>query len=472
MNVMNLPPVRQIALLMASAFFMENLDATVIVTALPQMAQSFGVEAVDVNIGITAYVLTVAAFIPISGWMAERFGHRRVFSAAVTLFTLSSVLCALANTLWLFTGARLVQGLAGAMMVPVGRLVVLNNTPKDDLVKAIAYLTWPGLMAPVLGPPLGGFITTYASWHWIFLLNVPLGLLVLWFTQRLVPASVLKHSSVVPFDIKGFLLSTLACLGVLYGLEKIGQNAANWQLPMLLLATGTVLVLALLRHARRHPAPLLRFDSFYLRTYTVSILGGSIFRAMVSAMPFVLPLMFQLAFGYDAFTAGLLVLTLFAGNIGMKPMTGWVLRRYGFRQSLVISILILASTMFTCMLFTPTTSWLLMLPVLVISGMARSMGFTVYATMAFSEVPKERMTAANTLFSMMQQFSFGLGVAVAAILLRVGEALGDASQPLAHFRFAWGAIGLLTLLALLDVLRLPANAGATVSGHSQIRRKA
>jgi EmrB/QacA subfamily drug resistance transporter len=459
---------RLMALLVAGAFFMENLDATVIVTALPDMARSFNATAVDLNIGITAYVLTLAVFIPASGWVADRWGYRRVFMTALGVFTLASVLCAASQSLWEFVGARVLQGIGGAMMVPVGRLAVLRTTPKSDLLKAIAFITWPGLVAPVLGPPLGGFITQYASWHWIFLLNVPLGLLAMLLSYRLMPTGA-GEAERRPFDLLGFLTCALTCGGLLYGLDLLGQAPRDWHAYALLVASAVLLVV-FYYHTRRHPAPLLKLDALKVPTYRVTFNGGSLFRAMVSAHPFLLPLMFQLGFGYDAFTSGLLVLTLFAGNIGMKPMTNAVLRRYGFRTTLLGSTLVLTACTFACAAMTPATPLALILPVLLVSGMARSMGFTAYSSMAFADMPAPLMASANTLFSMTQQLAFGLGVAMAVIFLRLGETvLGVEGASLGSYHLAFCAIGVLTLLSTFDLWRLPAEAGAHVTGHGQSR---
>jgi EmrB/QacA subfamily drug resistance transporter len=458
---------RLMALLVAAAFFMENLDATVIVTALPAMARSFGATAVDLNIGITAYVLTLAVFIPASGWAADRWGPRRVFMAALALFTLASALCAGSQTLWQFVGARILQGIGGAMMVPVGRLAVLRNTPKSDLLTAIAFITWPGLVAPVLGPALGGFITTYASWHWIFLLNLPLGLIALACAWKLMPPATPGDGAPRRFDRLGFALCALTCGGLLYGLDLLGQAPRDWH-GYTLLVVSAVLLWAFYRHTRQHPAPLLGLDALGVPTYRVTFNGGSLFRAMVSALPFLLPLMFQLAFGYDAFTAGLLVLALFAGNIGMKPMTNRVLRRYGFRATLIGSTLVLTATTFACAGMSPGTPLALIVPILVVSGMARSMGFTAYSSMAFADMPQPLMSSANTLFSMTQQLAFGLGIALAVIFLRLGESvLGAEADSVGSYHLAFVAIGLLTLLSTFDLWRLPASAGAQVSGHRQ-----
>ena len=456
---------RLMALLVAAAFFMENLDATVIVTALPDMAESFRANAVDLNIGITAYVLTLAVFIPASGWVAERLGYRRVFMGALAGFTLASVLCAASQELWQFAAARVLQGIAGAMMVPVGRLAVLRNTEKKDLLTAIAFITWPGLVAPVLGPPVGGFITTYASWHWIFLLNVPLGLLALALTYRLMPAGEISAER-RPFDLLGFVLCSVGCAGLLYGLDRLGQAPTDWH-PYSLLAISLILLATLYRHLLRAPAPLLRMESLKIRTYAVTFNGGSMFRAMVSAHPFLLPLMFQLGFGYDPITSGMLVLALFVGNIGMKPMTNRVLRRFGFRMTLIGSGTVLTLTTLFCAVITPDTPLALIVPVLVISGMARSMGFTAYSSMAFADMPPPLMPSANTLFSMAQQLAFGLGVALAVIFLRLSEGLlGTDGHALASYHLAFALIALLTMASMFDLLRLPRDAGAAVSGHS------
>lgn len=464
-RALTLPPsrARWLALLVAAAFFMDNLDATVIVTALPAMALSFGVQAVDVNIGITAYVLTLAVFIPASGWAAERFGHRRVFMAALAVFTAASVLCAASQALWQFVLARVLQAIGGAMMVPVGRLAVLRNTEKHHLLGAIALITWPGLISPVLGPPLGGFITRYASWHWIFLLNLPLGTLALVFAWRLMPQAPLLKEDHLPFDWVGFVYCALGCGALVYGLEQVGQRPAA-AASYLWLAGSTMMLWVLVRHLRVAPAPLLRLGVLETPTYAVTVRGGFLYRATVSTAPFLLPLMFQLAFGLDPLHSGLLVLALFAGNIGMKPMTSRILRRLGFRTTLLGSIAVLAITTFACALITASTPLWVVVPVLVVSGMARSMGFTAYQSLAFADIPSPLMAPANTLFSMVQQLAFGLGVALAVILLRVAQGvlgLPEASEPVFHAVFMM--VGLLTLVAALDVWRLSADAGTAVS---------
>jgi len=300
--------------LIAGAFFMENLDGTIIATALPQMAHSFRVGAVNLNIGMTAYLITLAVFIPISGWVADRFGSRSIFAAAIATFTLASLLCGVSHTLTQFTLMRILQGVGGAMMVPVGRLIVLRTTPKDKLAEAIAYITWPGLTALVVGPPLGGFITTYASWHWIFFLNLPLGIIALVLTLLWVEniRTGEKHS----FDWLTFLLAGFASAGAVYAMEKLGSEGVQWQLPGIVLALSVLSGMSAIVAARRNPATsLIDLESMKLKTYSLSVYGASAFRISVSVLPFLLPLMFQIAFGLNAFQSGLYLLALFAGDL-------------------------------------------------------------------------------------------------------------------------------------------------------------
>ncbi|MFN2992172.1 MFS transporter [Serratia plymuthica] len=453
-------------LLVAGAFFMENLDGTVIVTAMPQMAAAFGVRAVDMNIGISAYILTLTVFIPASGWIANRFGARNIFTAAVVIFTLASVLCAASVNLPTFTAARILQGFGGALMVPVGRLVVLRNTAKPDLIKAIATITWPGLVAPILGPPVGGFITTYASWHWIFLLNVPLGVAALWLAWRLIPQEALQKG--VPFDAIGFMLTGIACFGLMFGLDLINHPQLSWLVPVLCILGSLALGALAVRHAKRTAHPLIDLWAMRIKSYAVTIWGGALFRIAIGAVPFLLPLLFQIGFGLNAFDAGLLVLAVFAGNLAMKPFTSAVLYRFRFRTTLVVNGLLNAATIFACALLTPQTPTWLIVALLFVSGLTRSMQFTALNTLAFSEVPQPQMGGANTLFTVSQQLGSGLGIAIGALALRVAEMLIPPSAgrlPLVDFQLAFGVIGVIALLAVADSLTLNPDAG------SEVRRK-
>jgi EmrB/QacA subfamily drug resistance transporter len=454
---------RNVALLVAVTFFMENLDATVITTALPKMAETFGVTAVDLNIGITAYILAVAVFIPLSGWMADRFGARRIFAIAIALFTFASLLCGLCTELDTFVAARVLQGIGGALMVPVGRLSVLRTTEKKDLVRMTALITWPGLVAPILGPPLGGLMVTYATWPWIFFVNIPLGIIAIAGALWLVPAG--RDANVRRFDTLGFLLLAGACATIMLGLEWLAEaQAQRIGLALAMLVLGVVLAALAIRHCRRHPAPLLTLDSLAFPTFRASIFGGSLFRIAISALPFLLPLMFQVGFGLPPFTAGLLVLAVFAGNLLMKPFTTATMRRWGFRTVLLGNGIIGVVAILACALLSADTPWPVIAAVLFAGGLSRSLQFTCYNSIGFADVPKPGMSGASTLFSMFFQLAMGMGVAVGALLLRLSMTVqGHAAQAqVSDFRVAFVGVALVGALALLDIYPLRRDAGEHV----------
>ncbi len=455
-----------ISILVATAFFMENLDGTVIATALPQMGKSFHVSPVDLNIGMTAYLLMLAVFIPISGWVADRIGARSVFVSAIAIFTVSSVLCGLSNGIMEFTAARIVQGIGGAMMVPVGRLVVLRTTEKHNLIDAITFITWPGLIAPVVGPPLGGFITTYASWHWIFFLNVPLGIVGMALSSVLIPN--LKEDKVTPFDWIGFVLSASACVSFVYGMELVGRESAKWGTTSIYLASGCALGALSAVHFRRSAAPLLNLDLLKIKTFAITLQGGSLFRIAISVSPFLLPLMFQVGFGLNAFQSGLLMLGLFTGNLAMKSVSTPVLRRFGFRAVLTTNGILTGVWMLGCALLFPQTPRAIILFVLFVNGLCRSMQFTSLGTLAFADIPKQDLSSATSFFSMITQMSMGMGVAVGAIALRVAGLLDGNSHgtpTTKEFHVAFLLVAVLTLAASADCFTLDREAGSAISGH-------
>jgi EmrB/QacA subfamily drug resistance transporter len=459
-------PLR-VTLLVAGAFFMENLDGTIIATALPQMARSFHVGAVNLNIGMTAYLLTLAVFIPVSGWAADRFGSRTIFASAIAIFTVASGLCAMSHSLTLFTLLRILQGIGGAMMVPVGRLIVLRSAPKEQLTQAIAYITWPGLTALVLGPPLGGFITTYASWHWIFLLNLPLGVAALILTLLWVENAQPEERH--PFDWGTFLLAGFATTGTIYGMERLAGDAAHWRSSATLLALGLASgVLAVMSARRRPETSLIDLESLRLKTYSLSIYGASAFRVAVNVLPFLLPLMFQIAFGLNAFQSGLYLLALFAGDLSMKAIVIPVLRRFGFRRIILVNGVIAAGSVALCATFSPATPMALIGAILFFHGAARSMEFTCMTTLAYTEIPPAKMSRANGFFSAVMQLSSGTGVAVGAVALRlVSHVSGHvaAAPQLRDFHIVILLMALLALGPVFDGMGLPEDAGANVSGH-------
>ena len=455
---------RRIALLVAAANFMENLDGTVITTALPQMARTFGVAPVDVGVGITGYLLTLAIFIPVSGWIADRFGTRNTFAAAIAVFTVASLLCGMSTTLPTFTVSRVLQGIGGAMMVPVGRLIVLRNTDRADLITAIAYITWPALAAPVLGPPVGGFIATYATWHWIFYLNLPLGIAALVLVWLMVPQ--VSAAANKALDWPGFLLCGCACALMLYGFELVSRSDADVRFALAVLAASAVLGALSVVQLLRSGDPLLDLSILRIPTFAVTIWGGSLFRLAIGAAPFLLPLMFQVGFGMNAFEAGLLLLALFAGNVAMKPGTSYILYRFGFRATMIATGLVNALLLLACATFTRDMPIALVTIVLFGSGLARSMQFTTINTLAFADVPQARMSHANTLSAMAQQLSMGMGVAVGAVAIRLGHAVADplglGSSPAVPFRVAFVIVSLIALAAVVDSTLLARDAGVAL----------
>ncbi|UGB01137.1 MFS transporter [Leclercia sp. G3L] len=453
------------ALLVAGAFFMEFLDGTVIATALPDMARSFGVQAVDLNIGISAYLITLAVLIPASGWIADRFGARKVFTLALAIFTLASVLCGLATSVDQFVAMRVLQGMGGALMVPVGRLAVLRTTPKHLLIAAIATFTWPALVAPIIGPPLGGFITSYANWRWIFFINVPLGLIAIVLALRIIPD--IYEESRRPFDTPGFIATSVAMVSLVCAMEMMGAQQVNTGITLALLAIGVVTMIYALRHFRRAEWPMIRLDALQVPTFRVTMYGGSLFRASISAVPFLLPLLFQVGFGMDAFHSGLLVLAVFVGNLTIKPATTPLIRGLGFKKLLLINGALNVLALLACAFLTPQTPvWVIML-VLYLGGVFRSIQFTAISTLAFADVPSPQMSYANTLFSTATQLAVGLGITLGAIGIRIGELcsemLGIEALPGIGFRLAFVAIALVCLLGMFDTLRLVKDAGSAVS---------
>lgn len=448
-----------IPLLVAGAFFMENLDSTVIVTALPTMAREFGQSTTDLSIGVSAYLIAMAVLIPVSGWVSDRFGARRTFAMAILFFTLSSILCACSRNLLFFTIARILQGSAGALMTPVGRLVVLRNAPKSELINAIATITWPGLAAPVLGPPLGGLIVANASWHWIFLLNVPLGIIGLILALRLIPE---EHStSSQRFDLIGFLLSGSTCLLTMIGVEWISQHGVSVA-PLILIASGLGTGVITFWHAGITDRPLVDLWALCLPTFAVTVRSGSLFRAVVAALTFLLPLMLQVGFGYSPVRAGFFMLALFAGNLAMKPATTFVLRRFPFRRVLVVNGMITAITFFLCACISPASPDALVLGLFFASGLARSMQFTTFNTLTFADVPAEQMTGANTLFNTAFRLAMGMGVALGATALRLSGWFfhENSAQPTVRdFRLALIAMGVLCLLSLIEMTWIDPTAG-------------
>lgn len=456
-----------LALLVAGCFFMENLDSTIVTTAVPSIARDLHVDATSVGVTITAYVLTVAVLIPVTGWLADRFGSRRILLTAIALFTLASIACAASTSLPMLVVARVVQGIGGAMMVPVGRMTVLRVTEKKDVIRAVAWLTWPALVAPILAPFVGGLLTTYASWHWIFVVNVPLGILGFVVALRVVPgrsAIPAGEFEPTPPDWLGLALTSVGIGCLVWGTTLLASTPVDVAQALVFLVAGAVGVTLALRHLRRTPQPFVDLRLLRIHTYAVALGGGSAYRFVISAIPFVLPLLYQGAFGWTPLQAGSAILFLFAGNLGVKPATTWMIRTFGFRRLLLVAHLVGVVCLLGMATFRPATPFGLMIVVLVLSGAARSVGFTAYNTLTYADVEKRQMTGATVLDSTIQQIAIGAGIALGAVAISAGRLIGAPTNasPVFAYDFALAVIAVVMLAALIPAWRLPVSAGASL----------
>lgn len=455
---------RLVPLIVASALFMENLDATIIATALPQIAHSLGEDPLNLSLAITAYLLALAIFIPLSGWMADRYGARHVFRNAIVIFVAGSLGCAAAQDIGQLVAARVLQGLGGAMMVPVGRLVLLREVPKPELVRAMVYLTVPALMAPLLGPPLGGLIVTYTSWRWIFLINLPIGVLGWWLVSRYIRD--LRGPDPAPLDLAGWMLLGGGLAGVVFGFESLGKHVLSPDLTWLALIGGTVLLMLYVRHARRDEAPVLPLSLLRVPTFRASVTGGSLFRIGVGAFSLLLPMMLQLGFGLSALHSGLITFASAVGALLLKFIATRVTRRYGFRRLLIVNGLLCGVTLILCAGLRPETPYLLVIGFLVVMGFLRSLQFTCINAMAFADVDEARMSQATSFSSTAQQLALSIGVGIGAQVLNLSLALRHGQVlDVIDFTAAFCVIGLISLVSVLSFRRLAEDAGAQVSGH-------
>jgi EmrB/QacA subfamily drug resistance transporter len=449
---------RRIALLVAAAFFMEQLDASIIVTALPDIAGGFHVPLLSAGAGVTIYLLAMTVFVPAAGWLADRLGARRLFAGAVGAFTLASLACGLAPSLATFVIARGLQGAASAFMSPVGRVVVLRETPKNRLIEAVATITWPALIGPVVGPPLGGFIVTHASWRWIFLLNLPIGLVGIVLILRMLQER--PRPARVRFDLPGFVLTALGLASTIQGLSMLGEQASATTAATLAIAGLACLAVAV-RHARRTHGAMLDLRPLAAPTFVIStVTAGFLSRIAINAAPFLLPLMFQVAFDLSPFEAGSLVLVYMAGNLVMKVATTPTLRRFGFRKVLVVNGALCAASLVACGLLTPGTPRLLIAAVLFLAGAVRSLNFSAVNTLAFVDIHDEQRAGASALATMLQQATLALAVTVSSLTLALSRNWRvDHGLRLVDFRAAWLVAAALMLVAALWSTRLAASAG-------------
>ena len=439
----------------AMAFFMQALDATILNTALPAIAESLNRSPLAMQSAIISYTLTVAMLIPVSGWLADRFGTRRIFMLAVTLFTLGSLACALSSSLGELVIFRVIQGIGGAMMMPVARLALLRAYPRSELLPVLNFVTMPGLVGPILGPVLGGVLVTWASWHWIFLINIPIGIAGIFYARKFMPNFTTPRRK---FDMGGFFLFGLSLVLFSSGMELFGEKVVATWLAVSIIFSGILLFLLYIRHARRHPTPLISLSLFNTRTFSVGIAGNIASRLGTGCVPFLMPLMLQVGFGYPALIAGCMMAPTAVGSILAKSGVTQLLRRLGYRRTLVgvtvfIGVMIAQFSMQSAEL----PVWMLILPLFVL-GMAMSIQFTSMNTITLADLSDENASGGNSMLAVTQQLSISLGVAVSAAVLRFYEGF-DSNNTVEQFHSTFITMGVLTVISALVFMLLKPKDG-------------
>jgi EmrB/QacA subfamily drug resistance transporter len=449
--------------ILSVALFMENMDSSVIATSLPTIAADLGTSPIALKLALTSYYVALAVFIPISGRLADRFGASLVFRLAILVFALGSVACAQAGSLGAFVAARFLQGMGGAMMTPVGRLLLVRSTAKSDLVAAMAWFTMPAMVGPLLGPPIGGAITTWAHWSWIFYVNVPIGLAGMLLAARFLPR--IAGDPAVRFDWRGFALSAMACAGMVFGASVISLPVLPPAVGLAMLGAGAASAALYLRHARRRPDPLLRLSLLRIETFRASVSAGFLFRVGVGAIPFLLPLLLQLGFGFTAFQSGLITCTAIGGAMGMKALARPILRRLGFRATLTLAALAGGALAAPLGLWRPEAPLALLLALLLAGGFVRSLFFTAVNALGFCDIPAARAGDATAILAVGQPVAIAMGVAMAGALLEALLALrGTETLRPADFTVAFAVVGAVSALAAVALRRLDPDAGSEVSG--------
>jgi EmrB/QacA subfamily drug resistance transporter len=458
---------RLVPIIVAVALFMDNMDSTVIATSLPAIAADIGTSPLTLKLAVTSYLLSLAVFIPMSGWTADRFGARTVFRAAIGVFVLGSIGCALSDSIAQFVFARILQGMGGAMMTPVGRLVLVRTIDRRELVNAMAWVSIPAMIGPLMGPPLGGAITTYASWHWIFLINVPIGLIGIVLVTRYIEN--IKAEVPERFDFPGMALSSTAVAGLTFGLSVAGFEIVPWPVVLAILITGAAALGFYIAYARRAPAPILDFSLLKLPSFRASLIGGFMFRIGVGAMPFLLPLLLQVGFHLTPFQSGLITFTSTVGALFMKAGAPRMLKTFGFRNVLVWNAILGGLSIAACAIFRESTPFWVMIALLMLGGFFRSLQFTSVNALAYAEVPVARMSRATALAAVGQQVSLATGVAVGALTVEVVARFNPQTTIMASdFPEAFLLVGLIAASSALIFWWLPPNAGAEMANRMPV----
>ena len=459
MNATN-PPSRWLPLLMAISIFMQMLDATILNTALPTIAADLHVSPLNMQSAVIPYALTVALLIPASGYLADRFGTKKTFIIALVVFMLGSLLCAFATNLPMLVGARIIQGMGGAIIMPVPRLAMLKVYEKAQLINAINYALMPALIGPILGPIVGGYLVQYASWHWIFLINIPFGIIGILCAIPIMPD---VYGNVARFDGRGFLLIATTATGLTLALEIAPHGGTNLPWALLLGVLSCASGLAYLRHARRSDHPIFPINLILVRTFRIGLIGNLASRLGIGAMPFLLPLLYQLAFGYSASLSGWLMTPTVVGAILSKPFVKPVIDRFGYRRTILTNTCLLGMLMMSVAIppqHTPLWIWVTLLFVI---GLGNSLQFTAMNTLSIADLRPDQNSSGNSLLSVNMQLSTSFGIAIGALLLKTFSLDGISHGDLhTAFRYTFVAVGSITFASALIFSRLHENDGAAL----------
>ena len=453
-----------IPLVVASAFFLEQLDQTIITTAIPDMARGLHETPLRLNLALTGYILSLAVFIPISGWIADRFGMRRTFCSAIAVFTFGSICCGVAQNLPMLVASRVLQGFGGAMMTPVGRLILLRSFPRSELITAMAYSSIPAIVGPTIGPLAGGAITTYASWRWIFFVNIPFGIMGILLAWRFV--TEMDTARPERFDWPGFGICALGMALLQIAIETLGRHVVPIPVTVLLFVLAAAVLAGYARYARGNPHAALDLGQFRVRTFRIGVAAGGLSRIGIASVPFMLPLMLQLGFGLNPLQSGAITFISSLGTLVIRPVSAVLLRNFGFRRLLLVNTFVAAAGIAGFALVQPDTPHAWLLAYVLLFGMVRNTQFNSSQTMTFADVPAASLSRATSLGGVIQQLSQGFGISVSATLL--GLVAGSESRiSVANFHLVFLLLAAIPLLSLPWFMRLLPGDGEVVSGHGR-----